>query len=150
MGGGGQADVYARVAQAPLDEGLPPGGDPEGTQRPQLGRAGRPAHQLPVAERAHEQDAEAELAGQRQDRPLGLALGRVAGHLDSVDAAGGHELGEVAEGDATQIRNDSARLAPAMPRWLVARRSSCSAPLDPILGVTDWLHKGAAGRCINS
>jgi hypothetical protein len=70
MGGGGQADVHARVAQAPLDQGLAPGGDAEGTQRRELVRAGRPTHQLPLAERAHEQHAETELAGERQDRAL--------------------------------------------------------------------------------
>ena len=41
MGGGGQGDVHPRVAQAPLDRGLAPGGDAEGTQRCELGRAGR-------------------------------------------------------------------------------------------------------------
>lgn len=38
-----------------------PGGDAEGTQRCELGRAGRPARELALAEGAHEQDAEAEV-----------------------------------------------------------------------------------------
>ncbi len=63
--------MHAQVAQAPLDQGLRSGGDPERAQRLQLGRARRPAHQPPLAERAHQQDAQAELAGQRQDRPPG-------------------------------------------------------------------------------
>jgi hypothetical protein len=52
--------------RAPLDQGLRPGGDPERTQRLQLGRARRPAHQAPFAERARQQDTEAEVAGQRK------------------------------------------------------------------------------------
>ena len=79
MGGGGQADVHAGVAQAPLDQGLRPGGDTEGTQRRELGRAGLSAHELPLAERAHEQDAQAKVGGQRQDRALGLALAGLQG-----------------------------------------------------------------------
>ena len=44
-----------------------PSGDAEGAQRCQLRRAGRPAHELALAERAHQEDAEAEFVGQRQD-----------------------------------------------------------------------------------
>ena len=58
MTGGGQADVHPRVAQAPFDQGLRPGGDAERAQRLQFGRAGRPTHQLPLAQRAHQQDAQ--------------------------------------------------------------------------------------------
>ena len=70
---------------------------PKGRSGASRSGAGRAAHELPLAERAHEQDAEAEFVGQRQDGALGLALGRVVGHLDGVDAAGGHELGEFTE-----------------------------------------------------
>jgi hypothetical protein len=75
LGGGGQADVYARVAQAPLDQGLCLGGDAEGTQRRELVRAGRAAHELPLAERAHQQHSQAEFVSKRQDGALDLALG---------------------------------------------------------------------------
>src|SRR6185312_8926570 len=61
LSGGGQGDVDSRVAQATLEQGLGPGGDAKGTQRCELGRAGRPARELPLAERAHQQDAEAEV-----------------------------------------------------------------------------------------
>jgi hypothetical protein len=65
-----------RSLRPPFDQGLGPSGDAEGTQRCQLGRAGRPAHELALAERAHQQDAEAEFVGQRQDGPLDLPVRR--------------------------------------------------------------------------
>jgi hypothetical protein len=65
---------------------------------PRPGRAGRPTRQLPLAERAHQQDAQAEFVGQRQDGPLGLALGWVVRHLHGAGPPGPHELGELAEG----------------------------------------------------
>lgn len=74
--------------------------DAEGTQRWELGRAGRPTRELPVAEGTHEQDVQTEFRQQRQNGALNPALGRVVGHLAGVDAAGGHEPGELAEGDA--------------------------------------------------
>ena len=115
-------DVHARVAQAPLDQGLPPGSDTERTQRLQLGQAGRPAHQLPLAQRAHEQDAEAELVGQRQDRALHLALHRVVGHLDGVDAAGGHQLGQLPEGRRRVVGGSDQANQPAVPGGLEHRQ----------------------------
>jgi hypothetical protein len=92
MGGGGQSEVHVRVAQAPLDQGLRPGGDTEGTQRRELGRPD--CTRVPLAEPAHKQDAQAKFLGQRQGRALGFALSWVVGHLDGVHAAGGHELCE--------------------------------------------------------
>jgi hypothetical protein len=62
-------------------------------ERRELGRVRLAPHQLALAQRAHEQHAETEVGGQRQDRALHLAVGRVVGHLDDLDAAGGHDLG---------------------------------------------------------
>ena len=112
----------ARVAQAPLDQGLSPGGDAEGTQRRELGPAGLPSHELSLAERAHEQDAEAEFGGERQDRALDLALGRVVGHLDGVDTAGGHELGEFAEGSRGVVGGSDQADQPLVPGGLEHRQ----------------------------
>ena len=75
-GSSGQGDVQPQVAEAPFDQGLDPSADAEGTQRCQLGRAGRPAHELALAERAHQQDAEAEFVGQQQDGALDLPVRR--------------------------------------------------------------------------
>ena len=57
-----------------------------------------PAAFADLAERAHQEHTQAELASQRQDGSLDLALGRVVGHLDGVDPTAGHQLGELAEG----------------------------------------------------
>ena len=81
-------------------------------------RAGRPARQLPLAERAHQQDAQAEVVGQRQDGALDLAVGRVVGHLHGVDAAGAHELGELAEGRRGVVGGADQADLPAVPGGL--------------------------------
>jgi hypothetical protein len=114
--------VDARVAQAPLEQGLHPGGDAEGTQRCELGRAGLPPHQLPLAERAHEHDTEAQLVGQRQDRALDLALEGVVGHLHGVDAAGGHQLGELGKGPRGVVGGADLADQPLVPGLLEHRQ----------------------------
>jgi len=91
-------------------------------QRGKLGRAGRPAYQRSLAERAHKQDAEAEVVGQRQDRALDLALGRVVRHLDGVDSPGGHELGQFAEGGRGVVSGSEQADQPPVPRGFQHRQ----------------------------
>ena len=50
-----------------------------------------------AAERAHDDDAEPELLGERQDLPLDLALARVERDLDRVDPPGSHDARELVE-----------------------------------------------------
>ena len=67
-----------RVRQDPLQQRL---GQVSTRARAARGRGGSAGRAAP-AERAHHDDAEAQLLGQRQDLALDLALARVVGDLD--------------------------------------------------------------------
>jgi hypothetical protein len=115
MGGGSQRDVDARVAQPPLDEGLTPSRDTERPQRCEFGRLRLSAYEPALPERAHEQDADAELVSQRQDRLLHVALQRVVRHLDGVDTAGGHEFGQFGERTGGVVGGTDQADQPSLP-----------------------------------
>ena len=87
-----------RVAQARLIRACGQVVTPNGRSGSRSAGSGWVTHQLAFAERAHQQDSDTELVGQRQDRGLDLAVGGVVGHLDAVDAAAAHEVGELPEG----------------------------------------------------
>src|SRR4051812_11739659 len=72
--GCGNRDGAARVAEHPLQQRLPPRLDAELAQRLELASRRHAAHQGPLAERAHDEHAEAELLREREDRPLHVTL----------------------------------------------------------------------------
>ena len=107
--GRGDRDRDPRVREDVLQERLRPGLDPE---RCEVLGARRASDERAVAERAHHDDAEAELLGERQDRALDLALARVVRDLDRRDPAAAHDLLELAEGRRAVVRGaDRADLA---------------------------------------
>src|SRR3954451_13943413 len=100
----GDRDGAARVAPRPLEESLAPRLDAVLAQRLELGGLRCPSDQGPAAERSHHEHADTELLGERQDLALDLALLRVVGHLDRLDAAGPHDLRELAERARAVVR----------------------------------------------
>ena len=101
-------------------------------------RASAARTQRALAERPHHDDAEAELLGQRQDLALDLALARVVGDLDGVDAAAAHHALELVEGRRAVVRRaDRADLA------LVAQALEQVEPLAPADEVVDLVEVDA-------
>ena len=138
-----------------LEQGLSPGVDAE---RGQIGRARRAAQQGALAERAHDDDAEPELLGERQDAALDLALARVVRDLDRGDAAAAHHVLELVERRRAVVRRadlaDLALVAQQLEQVepLVRRERGCgpgrgrraAVELDRALGLAARL--GVVGR----
>ena len=74
-----------------------------------------------AAERAHDDHAEAELLGERQQLALGLALARVERNLDRVDPPGAHDARELVEGAGRVVRRAEEADAAGVP-----------LPLEPV------------------
>src|SRR4051812_31868275 len=98
-------DVAAGVAQHPLEQRLRPGLDAERAQRLEVAVARRARDEAaPAAERAHDDDAEPELVGERQDLALDLALVRVVGDLDRRYPPAAHDARKLAERRRAVVR----------------------------------------------
>ena len=61
-------------------------------------RRRRAREQRSLAERLHDDHAEAQLRGERQDLALRLAVARVVRHLHGSDPPAAHDAGELREG----------------------------------------------------
>src|SRR5204863_5633593 len=111
----GYRDRAALIAQDPLEERLAPGLDAVLAERLELAGRWRTAYERAAAERSHDEDADAELLGEREDLALDLSLVRVVRDLDRLDAPGPHDCRELAEGGRAVVRRarqaDDTRLA---------------------------------------
>ena len=73
-------------------------------ERREVGGRRRPPDEATGGERAHEDHADAEVLGERQDALLDDALVRVVRHLDGGDAPGAHDVLELAEHAGLPVR----------------------------------------------
>ena len=96
----------------------------------ELARVESPS-QRSAAERPHRDDTKVQFGRQRQDAPLRLALERVVGHLDRVDAPGAHDLLQLAERAGRVVRR--AQKADPVPGPLVLQPVEVLPPADEIV-----------------
>ena len=100
----GMTAVTRRVREAPLQDRLRPGADAEPMQRLERLRRRRAREQRSLAERLHDDHAEAQLRCERQDLALRLAVARVVRHLHGSDPPTAHDPGELREGGWGVVR----------------------------------------------
>ena len=104
---------------------------PNGRSGSRSAGLGYQAHSLSLAEGAHQQDPDTELVSQRQNGALYLAVGGVVGHLNRIDAAGAHEIGEVGEGRRRVVGGADQADQPPVPHGFQHRQ--VSAPGDQVV-----------------
>ena len=123
------------VAEPVLEQRLRPRRDAELGQRRQIGGARRPTDQPAGGERSHQDHAEPELLGEREDAPLDLALVRVVRNLDGADPPGAHHRLQLVEGIGPPVRRsddvDDALVTPSLELL------QATAPRDEVVDLED-------------